>query len=222
LLSRKVSKKFEGDVELETENQLHEPKMNYCWTRIFSSADHTMTKNADWRITLYILQNGVEADFMLFNPGKNDYELFRKYLEEYYQAIQENEDNNRELRRSYLQIGNYGKRRDVQQGRDHMYGTLKLCLGSHGGVYEEPDIDTVQQQIEELEDMISPKQLAIRYKIANPMGSYWNEGKEDNSINKRDADILRDPEETVDRITSFLERSFHARERMLEDVHTDY
>lgn len=215
LLVNKVAKKSDSDVPLSTDEQRHQTRENYYWKRIYFNDEGTVTDGADWRSTMYIRRRAVSADMMIFGPGDTDFPLFKSFLKEYIKQWQAEDNSNYDLRRSYLQILNYGKRKKAQKGRDHSYGNLNLCLGEHGSVYE-PDLEDSFEEIEAIQDIIDPKQMAVRYRIANPGGSYWQEDREQDSINDEDANLLRTPNDVVAKLVTFVENALVARHKAIQ------
>ncbi len=178
--------------------QVNETRRNYYWLRLFNKNIYQI----NWRSTLYINPDSVTIDLLAFDPRKKDIPVVIGKLLLIVKKMQEEDKNN--SFRLWINISNYGKRRDVQRGRDYEYCVFNC------NVEKSPNIFLDKDELISLSKSILPKQIAIKYSIANPgsNSTYWY--KDDgNDVNHQDATILQNPEEVVRRFADFMNISLN-------------
>jgi len=178
-------------LDAESKEQLHETAMNHYWLRLFEKQDGPIL----WRGTIYLRPDAVSVDVLAFNPNKGD---MVTVIQKLMQIGNDQKDNNK--LRTWVYITNYGKRRNVQMGKDYEYCCLNCNLGKGPSEFSEFLVKFAESS--------GPKQIGIRYSISNPGSkskTYWDESGPD--VNHEDAEILKDPDEVVNRFVCFLKQA---------------
>jgi len=179
----------------DKKEQIHEDKMNYYWLRLFQN--HYSLIN--WRSSVYINPDAVSVDVAAFRPNKKKLEEVISKIIKIVDAIKQYPNNNLQ---TWLYISNYGKRRNVQSGRNYDYCTLNYNCGKGPEYFQE------QQNLFRFAKSIKPKQIGVRYSISNPgskSNTYWKGSGSD--VNHIDADLLKNPEKVVNKFIEFLKIS---------------
>jgi len=175
--------------------QTHEDKMNYYWLRLFQNNYSSI----NWRSAIYLNPDAVSIDVAAFKPKKKKLEDVLIKLIKIVDRIKQIQNNDLQ---TWIYISNYGKRRNVQSGRNYEYCTFNYNCGKGPKYFHEA------QNLFNFAKSIEPKQIGIRYSISNPgsrSNTYW--GGDGNDVNHIDADLLKNPEKVVNKFIEFVKIS---------------
>lgn len=200
LLKQIRSKTEEKKIELKEDSEIKHTKMNFYWSRIFEEKDNS---KIEWRGTIYLNPDGVSADILAWRPLQRDMEEIFRVMRDIYDNL-----NKEDRWRSYVSIDDYGKRRsNAQKGKDYDYFKIIYNLKN---IEDKQGSNSFFEELEEKAKRLNRgargvKQVRFRYEIANPKGKYWSSSKEGESINHKDAEILKDPKKAIGKLNKALE-----------------
>jgi len=196
LLKQRMSEEVHN-IQISKE-QVHEDKFNHYWVRLFEINSNSIL----WRGTLYINPDFIAVDVMAFKPRKMKIEQIIDKIMKITDAVNKSNDNNKDRDRVWIYVSNYGKRRNVQQGRNYEYCSLNYNLAKGPSYFKE------KKNLIHFSKNANPKQIGVRYTISNPGSrskSYWT--KSGNNVNHEDAQLIQNPEKVVEKFAKFIKNA---------------
>ena len=137
---------------------------------------------------------------MAFRPRKMKINQIIEKIIAITDTIHKSDENDKY--RVWIYISDYGKRRNVQQGRNYEYCSLNYNFGKGSSYFQK------EENLINFSKNSNPKQIGIRYTISNPGSksiSYWT--KKGNDVNHKDAQLIQNPEKVVEKFSEFIENS---------------
>ncbi|MBC8548755.1 MAG: hypothetical protein H8D23_03805 [Candidatus Brocadiales bacterium] len=197
---RELKKRLLGELDTNAirnrTEQVNEHKYKALWLRLFSLENLSL----DWRSSVYLNPDEVAVDLLAFRPGKRLPEAV-DLIESLKRSIEK--EGGFEALRTWIYASNYGKRRNVQSGRNYDYNVLNFNIAKGSkALNANEDLLTILRKLD-------VKQIGIRFAISNPGAmskAYWlSDISTPDNVNHADATLLKHPDDLIKKLTWFLQ-----------------
>lgn len=219
-LSEEITEKLEIPMSQNGHEIKHRRQNKNTWKRLFELDSKMLDgENDHWRGTVYVNIDGIAVDFIAFKPIQKSFPKIRRIIKNVYQELDQNDQEN-DLRRTKFYAKMYGVRTGeggYQNTRNYDHSTFSFDLGQHIQKFEPPINllednvsipDTNDDNIFEylMKKSINPKQIGLKYNIHCPSNSFWDKPEEGETLNHKDAVLLKNPKENnlVQKLSDFL------------------